>query len=113
MNSRLLCVALLACCATGCASPPTPLPPAADPASAESAMPVLPPTLAVDDAAPGVKPPQPPPLDGGPGVPAGPMPVPPATQGASYTCPMHPDVVADQPGHCPKCGMTLVRREGK
>ncbi len=28
-----------------------------------------------------------------------------------YTCPMHPDVVRDEPGQCPKCGMNLVRRE--
>lgn len=26
----------------------------------------------------------------------------------SYTCPMHPSVVADQPGKCPICGMPLV-----
>ena len=25
-----------------------------------------------------------------------------------YTCPMHPEVVMDAPGECPKCGMTLV-----
>ena len=25
-----------------------------------------------------------------------------------YTCPMHPEVVSDQPGQCPKCGMNLV-----
>jgi ssDNA-binding Zn-finger/Zn-ribbon topoisomerase 1 len=24
-----------------------------------------------------------------------------------YTCPMHPDVVTDKPGKCPKCGMDL------
>src|SRR6516162_10101532 len=35
-----------------------------------------------------------------------------------YTCPMHPEVVSDQPGDCPKCGMalelipTLVPRKG-
>jgi len=25
-----------------------------------------------------------------------------------YTCPMHPEVITDQPGNCPKCGMKLV-----
>lgn len=25
-----------------------------------------------------------------------------------YTCPMDPDVISDQPGKCPKCGMDLV-----
>ncbi|WP_429153930.1 heavy metal-binding domain-containing protein [Aminobacter sp. BE82] len=28
-----------------------------------------------------------------------------------YTCPMHPEIVRDAPGDCPKCGMTLVPRE--
>jgi len=27
--------------------------------------------------------------------------------GAIYTCPMHPEVRQDQPGDCPKCGMSL------
>ena len=26
----------------------------------------------------------------------------------SYACPMHPDVISDQPGRCPKCGMKLM-----
>jgi FtsP/CotA-like multicopper oxidase with cupredoxin domain len=31
------------------------------------------------------------------------------TQGATlYTCTMHPEVVSDTPGNCPKCGMKLV-----
>ena len=25
-----------------------------------------------------------------------------------FTCPMHPEVISDQPGNCPKCGMHLV-----
>ena len=27
--------------------------------------------------------------------------------GASYTCPMHPEIVQDGPGDCPVCGMAL------
>ncbi len=30
------------------------------------------------------------------------------TKGAQYTCPMHPEIVQDGPGSCPKCGMALV-----
>jgi hypothetical protein len=29
----------------------------------------------------------------------------------SYTCPMHPDVVNNEPGKCPKCGMDLVKKD--
>jgi hypothetical protein len=29
-----------------------------------------------------------------------------------YTCPMHPEIVSDGPGKCPKCGMALVPRNG-
>ena len=28
-----------------------------------------------------------------------------------YRCPMHPDIVRDEPGVCPVCGMTLVKVE--
>jgi Cu+-exporting ATPase len=31
----------------------------------------------------------------------------PAPAGAQYTCPMHPEIVQDQPGTCPICGMAL------
>jgi len=27
--------------------------------------------------------------------------------GTHYTCPMHPEIVQEGPGHCPKCGMAL------
>jgi heavy metal-binding protein len=30
-----------------------------------------------------------------------------------YTCPMHPEVITDHPGNCPKCGMTLVPKKAK
>jgi FtsP/CotA-like multicopper oxidase with cupredoxin domain len=31
--------------------------------------------------------------------------------GGPYTCPMHPQVVQDEPGHCPECGMKLLSSE--
>ncbi len=27
-----------------------------------------------------------------------------------YTCPMHPEVIQNEPGKCPQCGMTLVEK---
>uniref|UniRef100_UPI002615FCBB heavy metal-binding domain-containing protein n=1 Tax=Accumulibacter sp. TaxID=2053492 RepID=UPI002615FCBB len=30
-----------------------------------------------------------------------------APAGTQYTCPMHPEIVRDAPGDCPKCGMAL------
>src|SRR5437762_7471538 len=30
-----------------------------------------------------------------------------------YTCLMHPEIITDQPGNCPKCGMKLVPLEEK
>ena len=32
------------------------------------------------------------------------------SQTKQYTCAMHPDVVQDKPGKCPKCGMDLVEK---
>jgi Cu+-exporting ATPase len=43
---------------------------------------------------------------------AGPAAAKAAPKGAQYTCPMHPEVVQDGPGSCPKCGMALVPMEG-
>lgn len=28
----------------------------------------------------------------------------------TYTCPMHPEVISDKPGKCPKCNMNLVEK---
>jgi len=28
-----------------------------------------------------------------------------------YTCPMHPEVLQDKPGSCPKCGMKLAEKK--
>jgi hypothetical protein len=35
------------------------------------------------------------------------------TDKVQYTCTMHPDVLSDKPGKCPKpnCGMTLVKKD--
>jgi hypothetical protein len=32
----------------------------------------------------------------------------PAATVQKYTCEMHPEVISDKPGKCPKCGMNLV-----
>jgi Cu+-exporting ATPase len=39
-------------------------------------------------------------------APTSPSPKPTPT-GATYTCPMHPEIRQDRPGHCPICGMAL------
>lgn len=31
--------------------------------------------------------------------------------GEIYTCPMHPEVTAKEPGQCPKCGMNLEKQK--
>jgi len=31
-------------------------------------------------------------------------------QTVHYTCQMHPEVIQDKPGDCPKCGMKLVEK---
>ena len=30
-----------------------------------------------------------------------------------YSCPMHPEVISDKPGRCPKCGMELELNKNK
>ncbi len=34
----------------------------------------------------------------------------PSPEGAEFTCPMHPEIIQDQPGSCPICGMALEAR---
>ncbi|MEO6952662.1 MAG: heavy metal-binding domain-containing protein [Polyangia bacterium] len=38
-------------------------------------------------------------------------PVPARGEDLVYVCPMHPEVQSAHPGSCPKCGMTLVRKQ--
>jgi hypothetical protein len=33
------------------------------------------------------------------------------TEGVVYTCPMHPEVMSNAPGVCPKCNMKLVPKK--
>ncbi len=33
------------------------------------------------------------------------------TMAMNYTCPMHPEVIIDKPGKCPKCKMDLVAKK--
>lgn len=35
----------------------------------------------------------------------------PSSEGDEYTCPMHPEIIKDEPGDCPICGMDLVPKE--
>lgn len=32
------------------------------------------------------------------------------TASVMYTCPMHPEIVMNKPGKCPKCKMNLVKK---
>lgn len=34
----------------------------------------------------------------------------PGVAAETYTCTMHPEVIANEPGKCPKCGMDLVKK---
>ena len=34
-----------------------------------------------------------------------------ASPKVQYTCSMHPEVIQDTPGRCPKCGMKLIEKK--
>ena len=35
----------------------------------------------------------------------------PTTNAAKYTCVIHPEIISDKPGKCPKCGMKLMPKK--
>jgi hypothetical protein len=47
------------------------------------------------------------PAEAAPAAKAPPAVATPTSASQKYTCPMHPEVIADGPGRCPKCGMNL------
>jgi hypothetical protein len=120
MFTRTVVASLSALLLAGCASPVAPAALSrnhpASPDAAEALLPAV--ALTLDSAAQPIASGdnEPPPLTTRPGENAAlsaPRMTPatfPATRQASarYTCPMHPDVVSDKPGECPKCGMDLV-----
>jgi hypothetical protein len=107
-RSILSTTAVAAVFAGSCATTPPPRPVSLDPSSPEAAE--SPPLVLAALAVP-AQPAQPP----QPEQPAQPepaaQPAAAAADGAAatvYTCPMHPEIVSDKPGRCPKCGMKLV-----
>ena len=112
-QSRLLrcLVPALAALVAACATEPPPRPVQLDPSnpSAAESPPLTAGSLAQPPQPTNAVPPAP--------APAEKTDTPPDAGGAGdqhptlYTCPMHPEVISDKPGKCPKCGMTLVPKE--
>jgi hypothetical protein len=101
-RSLITAIAALGAFVAACATEPPPRPVALDPsnpAAAESARPAI---ASLEQPAPA------PEADNGK-TPDGEKA---STVAATlYTCPMHPEVISDKPGRCPKCGMTLVPKK--
>lgn len=117
--TRIFSVAVLVGLIAGCAAPtPRPLDSnhPANPEAGESPLPSPSQTLAVvpsDPAAPTTETPMPHMQHGGREMGGmrhdAPSSQPSTTPAAvTYTCPMHPEIVPDQPGKCPKCKMKLI-----
>jgi type IV pilus biogenesis protein CpaD/CtpE len=109
-RSRILLAVLtarLAACATERPPRPAALDPSS-PAAAESPRPVI-----VSDGQPALHATTPEPLPATATTTTATTTTAPTTtagqpEKAVYTCPMHPEIISNQPGRCPKCGMNLV-----